>query len=40
MNINVIQAAIDHTQVHGFAIEEALAIELQGKDRYPGWKKK
>jgi hypothetical protein len=31
MSTNPLQAAIDHTQVHGFAIEEALAIELQGK---------
>lgn len=29
--IQAYEAAIDHTQVHGFAMEEALAFELQGE---------
>ena len=30
-SIQAYEAAIDHTQVHGFALEEALAFELQGE---------
>ncbi|KAI9872825.1 MAG: hypothetical protein M1830_001149, partial [Pleopsidium flavum] len=30
-SIQAYEAAIDHTQVHGFAMEEALAFELQGE---------
>lgn len=30
-SIQAYEVAIDHTQVHGFALEEALALELQGE---------